>query len=419
MNWSVRWRLSAMMFLQYAVWGAWASVLGAYLGAAPQGESSSFYLGFTPNQVGVIFSLLPLATIIAPFIFGQIADRLMSSQYLLAICHIGCGLCAFAMGAQRTYEPFMWLMLAYSLLYAPTLALTNSVAFAHMKDSEREFGGIRVFGTFGWIAAGLLLGAWRLWFPQVAGDLLYLSGGFAVLLGLFSLALPSTPPKREGANPLAFLEALKLLKSRNFAVFMVISFIVGTELEFYYILTSPFMEHIGFDPKKLPAVMTIAQIAEISVMAILLPKLLPKLGARKLLAMGAIAWPIRYAIFAFLPINWLVAASLSLHGFCYVFFFVVGFIYVDQVAPKDIRASAQALVAIVVLGMGRFLGSRFAGAVQGHYTSNGATNWQSVFLVPCVLTVICAVAFVFFFRDEKAGVPSAGATETQAAVVEK
>jgi len=191
--------------------------------------------------------------------------------------------------------------------------------------------------------------------------MLFLAGGFAILLGLFSLALPNTPPKREGANPLAFLEALKLLRNSNFAVFMAISFIVGTELEFYYILTSPFMVDIGIDPKKLPAVMTIAQIAEILVMAVLLPKLLPKLGARRLLAMGVIAWPIRYAVFSFLPIPWLVAASLTLHGFCYVFFFVVGFIYVDRIAPKDIRASAQALVAIVVLGAGRFVGSRFAG----------------------------------------------------------
>lgn len=415
MSWSVKWRLGAMMFLQYAIWGAWAAVLGAYLGLPPdQKANPDFYLSFSPIQVGIIFSLLPLATVIAPFIFGQIADRLVSTQYLLSFCHIVGGAAIIAMAFQRSYGPFMWLMLAFSLLYAPTLALTNSLAFAHMRDSEKEFGGIRVWGTLGWIAAGLLLTAWRSWLPQMPGDLLLLSGGFAVLLGLFSLALPKTPPKREGANPLAFLEALKLFRNTNFTVFMIISFIVGTELEFYYILTSPFMEHLGFNPAKLPAVMAIAQIAELSVMAIALPRLLPKLGARKLLAMGAIAWPIRYAIFAFLPVNWLVAASLSLHGFCYVFFFVVGFIYVDQIAPKDIRASAQALVAIVVLGLGRFLGSRFAGFIQNEFTTkskamvNGVlsdvsvTNWHNVFIVPCVMTVICALAFVLFFKDVKA-----------------
>lgn len=402
MNSGVRWRLSLMMFLEYATWGAWVVVLGAYLGAPPPREDPRFYLGFDPVQVGAIFSLLPLATIVAPFIFGQIADRMLSTQYLLSICHILGGIVMFAMATQRTYGPFMWLMLLYSLLYAPTLALTNSLAFTHMRDPEREFGGIRVWGTLGWIAAGWVLTGWRLYLPAVVGDLLILAGIFSVLLGLFSLVLPHTPPKKEGVNPLAFLEALKLFANSNFAVFMVISFIVGTELEFYYILTSPYMEHLGFARERVPAIMTIAQIAEILVMAVLLPRLLPKLGARRLLAMGVIAWPVRYAIFAFLPIPWLVAASLILHGFCYVFFFVVGFIYVDQVAPKDIRASAQALVAIVVLGAGRFLGSRFAGWIQGRYTADGVTNWQSVFLVPCVLTIACAVAFLLFFRDEKA-----------------
>lgn len=402
MNWSVRWRLSLMMFLEYAVWGAWAVVLGAYLGSPPPGEEANLYLQFKPVQVGIIFSLLPLATIISPFLFGQIADRMLASQYLLAACHVVGGVLLFAMGFQTQYGAFMWIMLGYSLVYAPTLALTNSVAFANMKDSEREFGGIRVWGTLGWIAAGLVLSAWRTWLPIVRGDLLFLAGGFALLLGVFCLILPHTPPKKEGANPLAFLEALKLFKNPNFTVFMIISFVVGTELEFYYILTSPFMEAIGFERASVPAVMTIAQAAELIVMAVLLPLLLPKLGARKLLSIGVIAWPIRYAIFAFLPVKWLVAASLSLHGFCYVFFFVVGFIYVDQIAPADIRASAQSLVAIVVLGAGRFLGSRFAGWIQGVYTTAQGTNWQSVFLVPCALTVVCAVAFLLLFKDRSA-----------------
>lgn len=401
MSFGVRFRLSAMMFLQYAIWGAWVVVLGAYLGSPPEGGNPNLYLGFAPVEVGVIFSLLPLATIIAPFIFGQLADRLVSTQYLLSICHIAGGVVLYAIGRQHDYGPFMWLMLLYSLLYAPTLALTNSLAFSHMRDSQREFGGIRVWGTLGWIAAGWVLWGWRKVLPSIPGDMLFLAAGFSVLLGVFSLSLPNTPPKKEGANPLAFLEALKLFKSPSFTVFMIISFIVGTELEFYYILTSPFMEHIGWARASVPAVMTVAQIAEIAVMAIMLPRLLPKLGAQKLLAIGVIAWPIRYAIFAFLPVKEIVAASLILHGFCYVFFFVVGFIYVDRIAPKDIKASAQALVAIVVLGAGRFLGSRFAGWIQSRFTTDGLTNWQNVFLVPCVLTVICALAFLLLFREEK------------------
>ena len=401
MNWSTRWRLSLMMFLQYAIWGSWAAVLGAYLGAPQAGTDATLYLNFSKSQAGVIFSLLPLATIFAPFIFGQLADRLVSTQYLLALCHIAGGLTMFALGFQTAYTPILWLMLLFSLMYAPTLALTNSVAFSHMKDSEREFGFIRVFGTLGWIAAGWILAGWRNWLPAVPGDMLFLAGGFAILLGLFSLALPNTPPKREGANPLAFLEALALFRNRSFAVFMVISFVVGTELEFYYILTSPYLEHLGVARANVSALMSIAQIAEIVVMAVLLPLMLPKLGARKLLAWGVIAWPVRYAIFAFLPVTWLVAASLALHGFCYVFFFVVGFIYVDRIAPKDIRASAQALMAIVVLGVGRFIGSRLAGWISDTFTKGTQTDWQSTFLVPCALTVVCALAFLLFFREEK------------------
>ena len=311
----------------------------------------------------------------------------------------------FALGLQKDYAGLLWLMLLFSLMYAPTLALTNSIALSNMVDSGREFGWIRVFGTLGWIAAGWTLSAWRNWLPTLPGDMLFLAGGFAIILGVFSLALPDTPPKREGANPLAFLEALALFRNRSFVVFMLISFVVGTELEFYYILTSPYLEHLGVAPANVPFVMSIAQIAEIAVMAVLLPVLLPKLGTRRLLAWGVIAWPIRYAIFAFLPITWVVAASLALHGFCYVFFFVVGFIYVDRIAPKDIRASAQALVAIVVLGGGRFLGSRFAGWTKAFFTSDGPTNWQMVFLVPCVLTVVCALAFLLFFREEKTTQP--------------
>jgi len=419
-----------MMVLQYAVWGAWVVVAGKYLmDEKPQG------LGFNGAQVGVIFSLLPLATIVSPFIAGQIADRYVNTEKFLAVLHILGGAMMFMMARATDYGPFTGWMLAYSLVYAPTLALSNSVTFANLSSSEREFGGIRVGGTIGWILAGWALAAWRMSASEpLPGDLFYLGAILSVVLGLFSLALPATPPKREGTNPLAFLEALALFKNRAFAVFMVVSFVVGTELEFYYILTAPFLgSHpdfggIGIPNGSISAVMSIAQIAEIAIM-LSLPFILPRWGVRKTLVVGIIAWPIRYAIFALLPVKWLVLASLTLHGFCYVFFFVVGFIYVDQVASKDIRASAQALVALVVLGLGRWVGSNFAGQIQNHFTQKldqpvwldkaGAlvttqpaqdvlsqfteittrTDWRMVFLVPCVLTVICAVLFPLLFRQ--------------------
>jgi nucleoside transporter len=396
---SAKTRFGVMMFLQYAIWGAWAPVLAVYL---------MNDLHFDGVQVGLVFSLLPLATIISPFLGGQVADRWFATEKVIAGLQLAGGVILLIMAGVTSYSALMGLMFLYCLLYAPTLALTNSIAMANLKDSEQEFGRIRVWGTIGWIAAGLLLSGWRTLagsgtLPALQGDTLFLAGVLSLIMGLHSFTLPHTPPKKEGVNPLAFLEALKLFRDTNFAVFMGIAFVVGTELEFYYILTAPFLQSatIGVTATMTPAVMTIAQVAEIFVMAVLLSVFLKKYGMRRTLAFGVIAWPIRYIIFAVGRPAWLVIASLALHGFCYVFFFVAAFIYVDKVAPPDIRASAQSLIAIVVLGLGRFLGSIFAGSIQRHFTDGGITNWAGVFLVPCVLTVLCALAFLLFFREEK------------------
>ena len=397
---STKTRLGVMMFLQYAIWGAWAPVLSSYL---------INDVGFSGGQVGWIYALLPLATIISPFIGGQVADRWFSSEKVIGILALTGGVLLLVVSRTTDFNVMFVLMLVYSLLYAPTLALTNSIAMINLEDSEAEFGKIRVWGTLGWIAAGWLLTGWR-WggqdglLPMVQGDTLFLAGLMSILMGLQSFTLPHTPPQKEGVKPWAFLESMKMLKVKEFAIFVGITFVVATELEFYYILTAPFLESakIGVSSASVPAVMTIAQVAEIFVMAFLLSYFLKKYGMRKTLAFGVVAWPIRYIIFAIGAPVWLVIASLALHGFCYVFFFVAAFIYVDKVAPPDIRASAQSLIAIVALGLGRFLGSLFAGKIRDVFTVAGETNWTHVFLVPCALTVVCAVAFLLFFREERA-----------------
>jgi nucleoside transporter len=392
-------RLGVMMFLQYAIWGAWAPVLSAYL---------LDDLGFTGFQAGVIYALLPLATIISPFIGGQAADRYFSSEKVIGFLQLTGGILLLVMARTTSFASMAPLMFVYCLLYAPTLALTNSVAMINLEDSEKEFGGIRVWGTIGWIAAGLSLSAWRTAGGaneslMMNGDMIFLAGLASLLMGLQAFTLPRTPPKKEGVKPLAFMESLKMFRDKNFTVFMAITFVVSTELEFFYILTAPFLvsDEIGVASANLPAVMTIAQVAEIFVMALFLSWSLQKYGMRKTLAIGVVAWPIRYIIFAIGTPAWLVIASLALHGFCYVFFFVAAFIYVDKVAPADIRASAQSMIAIVALGFGRFLGSLFAGWIQEAFTTPAGTNWTGVFLVPCVLTAACAVAFLLFFREEK------------------
>jgi len=395
----VKIRLGAMMFLQYAIWGAWAPVLSDYL---------QNNLGFDGIQTGIIYSLLPLATIIAPFIGGQIADRYLSGEKFIAVLQLLGGALLIWVSTMSDYRLMAWVMLFYCLLYAPTLALTNSVAFINLKNSEKEFGQIRVWGTIGWIAAGLGLTLWRNLSGgggiAMQGDTLLLAGIFSLIMGFFAFGLPHTPPQKEGTKPLAFLEALKMLRDKNFLIFIIISFVVATELMFYYILTAPFLTspQIRVSQANLPMVMAIAQLAEIFVMALLLPYLIKKTSIRKILALGVLAWPLRYIIFAVGTPAWLVIASLSLHGFCFVFFFVAAFIYVDTVAPKDIRHSAQSLITLVTYGIGNYLGSLFAGKVQNIFTAQGSTNWTGVFLVPVALTVFCALAFMLFFKDPRA-----------------
>jgi nucleoside transporter len=399
---SVKTRLGIMMFLQYAIWGSWAPVLAAYL----QKE-----LGFSGVQVGVIYSLLPLATIISPFIGGQIADRCFSSEKVIAVLQLCGGIFLLFISQITNYPTMMWLMALYCLLYAPTLALTNSIAFINLKDSEKDFGVVRVWGTIGWIAAGWALTGWRVWFKVqnatgFGGDLLFLAGIFSIIMGITAFTLPHTPPKKESASPWAFVEAFKMLKNKNFLIFIIISFVVATELMFYYQLTSPFLESasIGLSPQSVPAVMTIAQIAEIFVMALLLPMFIKKYGIRNVLVIGVLAWPIRYIIFAIGAPSWLVIASLALHGFCFVFFFTAAFIYVDTIAPPDIRHSAQSLITFATYGIGNYVGAFFAGWVQDYFTSGGIVHWTGVFLVPCALTILCAAAFLVFFKEDKSAI---------------
>ncbi len=427
-------RLCIMMFLQYAIWGAWMPVLSAYLGA----------VGFTGKMIGLIYCLLPLGILLSPVTGGQLADRYMPAQWLLAgahllgavILYLAAGMDYAAMFKTNPDQAF-WiltgLMFAFSILYGPTLPLTNAVSFRHLKNVEKEFGAIRVWGTLGWIAAGLALTWWRQESEALAGaaaeaakagtgwyaalshavggslvkvlgksgptDSLLLASAFSLLMGVFCALLPHTPPKREGVEALAFVKAFRMLRDPNFAAFMVISFIVTTELWFYYILTAPFLEVIGVPSADVPGWMTTAQIGEIFTMVILLPLLLPRLGVRMCLVLGVLAWPIRYAVFVIGQPWGLVVGSLPIHGFCYVFFFVVGQIYSDRVSPPDIRASVQSLWAVFVLGIGSIVGSYLAGWVRDLFTTNGVVNYRGVFAVPLVVTILCAVAFLVFFRE--------------------
>ena len=401
--------LAVMMFLQYAIWGAWSVALSGYL------EQE---LGFAGLGLALIYNALPLMNLIVPFTAGQVADRFMPAQYALALFHLLGGLLLFGLAFQRELLPMTTLMLAYAFFYAPTLALSNSVAFRNLKDPEVEFGPIRMWGTIGWIVANLLVTFVRSNFQSLQWgviDVFALAGGISVLAAVLSLTLPHTPPARESSDPLAFTKAFGLLRDPNYRIFFIIALIVGTELPLYYVLTFPFLQSaggvVGITSENLPSWMTIAQVAEIFTIAFMLPAVLPIWGVRRTMLLGIFAWPARYAVFALAwamhqqaPWTvWLAVASLALHGFCYVFFFVVAFIYTDMVAPRDVRSSAQALINVAVLGVGMLIGGFFAGWLKDVFTTGGVTNYTMVFLVPTAITVLAGIAFALLFREKPAG----------------
>ena len=392
-------RFSAMMFLQYAIWGAWAPVLWPYL---------TNDLGFSQPQAGWIFSLLWMACLLAPFTGGQIADRWIPTQRFLAGAHAAGGVLLVLLARAPSHSFVTWLVLmgAYSICFAPTLALTNSIAFHHL--DEADFGRVRVWGTVGWIASGLLLSAFRAgWLPTIGGcDSLMLAGVLSVVQGIYCATLPHTPPSRERVDPLAFRRAFVLLRDRNTLVFLAIAFVVTTELQFYYGPTASYLESsVRIPHDAVPITMTVAQAAEILCMAFALPIAVSRLGLRRTLALGVVAWPIRYLVFALAPLIPLaigkpaVITSLALHGIGYTFFFVGSQIFMDRVAPRDIRASSQSLLALGTLGLGNFLGTLFTAQVLAHFSSAGATHWTPVFLVPCALTFASAAAYLAVVRD--------------------
>lgn len=388
-------RFGAMMFLQYAVWGAWAPALGAYL---------LNNLEFTGGQTGGIYLTLWLGCILAPFLGGQIADRFVPTQVFLALAHLlGGGLVLVA--AWQTDFMGMWFwMFLYALCYAPTLALTNSICFHHLADPGRDFGSIRLWGTLGWIVVGLALwgirGVWHTEEWTTHSDLLLVTAALSLVTAVYCLCLPHTPPRREAGHPLAFLEALRLLKDRNVRVFMVIAFLVTTELQFYYIPTAAFLEDRGVDNSQVTAVMTLAQMAEVLVLMFLLHRSLKHLGLRVTMIIGVLAWPLRYLLFT-IPVLGVNIAALTLHGFGFAFFFVASQIYINRKAPDDIRASAQALLTFFTLGFGNFVGALFTGWCMDFFrTPAGEIQWSFFFLVPLTICVGCAVAFALLFRDD-------------------
>lgn len=410
LDFSVRSRLSVMMFLQYFIWGSWFVTLGTYLGA----------LKFTGEQIGLAYGSAAIAGMISPFFVGMVADRFFSTQRILATLHLVGGVLIFAASQLNSFGLLYAALIAYFLCYMPTLALTNSLSFHHMSDPGRQFPGIRVLGTIGWIAAGIMAGTLKI---EAQNLPMQIAAGSSILMGLFCLSLPHTPPQNRGkkvtARDILGLDALALMKNFPFAVFVIGSFLICIPLQFYYAWTNPFLNQIGVANPTAPSrlfnalseikmqepasMMTFGQMSEIFFM-LLMPFFFVRLGVKYMLLVGMACWTARYVLFAYGNADaglWMLFIGILLHGICYDFFFVTGQIYVDKKAPRTIRASAQGFIAFVTMGMGGFIGTWLSGMVVDHYTlSETAHEWQKIWLVPAAAAGVVMVLFALLFFDK-------------------
>jgi nucleoside transporter len=401
----IRIRLSIMMFLQFAIWGSWATVIGNYLD----------HLKYSKEDIGWVGSLMPLGGMIGPIllIFSQLADRFVASERLLGVLHLlGAG-CLYWVST-LTGPDQVWLlftaMAVYALIYNITLALANSVTFTHV-NGERDFPSIRVLGTIGWIAAGLaldhVLGSKES--PVHTGNtFLVMAAVLSAVLGVFSFFLPHTPPSGKPGDALVFTKALRLFKDPAFAVFFIVSFVITIVLAFYYNFTGLYLGK-SHGVTNIASTMIWGQVAEIFFM-LLLPTFLRTMGMKGVLALGMLAWGVRYVLFALSAGNealysWAFVGIL-LHGICFDFFFAAAFIYVDKRAPSDIRPSAQALFGFLTYGAGMFLGSVAAGYLADFLSSKDeagkdVVDWSTFWYVPAIGVFISLLVFVVLFRTPK------------------
>jgi nucleoside transporter len=390
MKFSIRFKLSTMMFLQYFVWGAWYVTMGTWLGRT---------LHFSGEQIGLAAGTTAVAAMISPFFVGMVADRFFATERILAVLHLIGGVALLAAAAQTQFVPLYVTLLGYTLCYMPTLALTNSLSFRQMSDPSREFPGIRVLGTIGWIVAGLVIGATGL---EATAVPMRLAAGGSILLGLFSLVLPHTPPQRSGRrvtwSEVLGLDALKLMKDSSFAIFVIGSFLICIPLQFYYAFTNLFLNEINVT--NAAGKMTLGQMSEIFFMLVM-PWFFRRLGVKYMLLVGMAAWATRYMLFAFGnndALVWMLYGGILLHGICYDFFFVTGQIYVDRKAPGDLRAAAQGFIAFVTLGIGMLIGSWLSGMVVDNFSVSGGHAWDRIWIVPAVGAAVVIVLFALFFR---------------------
>lgn len=409
----MRLRLSVMMFLEYFIWGAWYVTIGTWLGQN---------LHFSGDQIGIITGTTTIGAIVSPFLVGLMADELFANQHLLAALHGIGGVLLWFASTQTHFGPMYALLLIYSLLYMPTMALTNALAFRQMKDPSQDFGSIRGLGTAGWIVAGLTISAFSRLVPNVEATAVpvRIAAVGSILFGIYALTLPHTPPLRTGhgfkISSIFPPDVFALFKNRNFAIFAVASFLVCVPLQFYYAFTNLFLNEIGV--KYVAAKMTMGQMSEVLFM-LTLPFFFKRLGIKRTLMLGMLAWVARYLMFGYGnagTLAWMLYLGIILHGICYDFFFVMGQVYVDQKAPSALRSAAQGLMTFLTYGIGMFVGSLFCGRIVEIYKTAGPDgsvghDWRSIWMVPAAAAAVVLVFFALGFRNKETTVQPVAVAE--------
>ncbi len=397
----IRTRLFIMMLLEFFIWGAWLPLIFGYLPS----------LGFSSTQQSLILNAFPIAAIVGMFFSNQFADRNFAGERFVAFSHLVGGVAILGLGFTKSFWPFFFLMLVHCLFYVPTISITNSIAFANLKDPQKEFGIVRMGGTIGWILA-----AWPIYFifAGLSGQAVVdatrwtyiVAGGASLVLAGFSLSLPHTPPKKAteaGTGKLAWLEAMKLLKHPFVLILFLVTFVDSFVHMCYFSWTGRFLasEAVGVGGKWIMPVMSISQVSEILTMAVL-GLVLSKFGWRTTMVVGILGHAARFAVYAFFPVQALVVTVQVLHGICYAFFFATVYIFVDAFFPKDARSSAQGLFNVMILGIGPLLANFLCPPLfDSVFTKGEVTDWRSMFILPCLIALAAAVVLALFFRPPK------------------